>query len=110
MYSETTDRVFCFCCLCFDQGSRTSLVNDSLIDWAHLYVALKSHESNSSHMKFYQEWIKAESRLKGGNPVDRFEQLLIQKESECWKNVLTKLMDITLYPAEDNMAFWGEVQ
>jgi hypothetical protein len=35
------------------------------------------------------------------------EQLLIQKESERWKNVLTGLMNITLYFAENNMAFRG---
>jgi hypothetical protein len=28
MHSETRHRVFCFCCLCFDQGPRTSLGND----------------------------------------------------------------------------------
>jgi hypothetical protein len=60
MYSQTADHVFCFCCLCFDRSSRTSLASD----WAHLPPALKSHESGNSHMKFYQERIEAESRLK----------------------------------------------
>jgi hypothetical protein len=36
-------------------------------------------------MKFYQEWIEAESRLKGGNTIDKLEQLLIQKESALEK-------------------------
>jgi hypothetical protein len=99
--------VFCFCCLCFDQGSRTSLASNSFSDWEHLSPALKSHESCNSHMKFYQEWIEAESRLKGRNTIDKLKQLLIQKESECRKNVLTRLMNITLYLAENNMAFRG---
>jgi hypothetical protein len=107
MYSKTADCMFCFCCLCFDRGSRTSLASDGFNDWAHLFPALKSHESSNSHMKFYQECIEAESRLKGGNTVDKLEQLLIQKELERWKNVLTRLMIITLYLAENNMAFWG---
>jgi hypothetical protein len=58
-------------------------------------------------MKYYQEWIEAESRLKGGNTIDKLEQLLVQKESVCWKNVLTSLMNITLYLAEHTMAFRG---
>jgi hypothetical protein len=33
------------------------------------------------------------------------KQMLIQKESECWKYVLTRLINITLYLAENNMAF-----
>jgi hypothetical protein len=49
----------------------------------------------------------AESRLKGGNTIDKLEQLLIHKESERWKNVLTILMNITMYLAEKNMAFRG---
>jgi hypothetical protein len=36
------------------------------------------------------------------------EQLVIQKESERWKNVLTRLMNITLYFAGNSMAFGGK--
>jgi hypothetical protein len=46
-------------------------------------------------MKYYQERIEAESRLKGGNTIDKSEQLLIQREPELWKKVLTRLMNIT---------------
>jgi hypothetical protein len=107
MYSETTDHAFCSCCLCFGQGSKTSLANDGFNDWGHLSTALKSHKSGIGHMKFYQEWIEAESRLKGGNTIDKTEKLLVQKETERWKNALTRLMNITLYLAENNMAFQG---
>jgi hypothetical protein len=54
-----------------------SLADDGVSNWAHLSAALKSHESSSSHMKFYLEWIEAESRLKGGNTIDKLEQLVI---------------------------------
>jgi hypothetical protein len=91
MYSETTLRVFSFCCLCFDKGYRTSLANGGLDNWAHLSAAAKSHESSISQMKCYQNWIEAESRLKGGNTSDELEKLLIQEESERWKNVLIRL-------------------
>jgi hypothetical protein len=107
MYSETAGRVFCFCCLCLDRGSRTSSVSDGFNDWAHLFPALKCHESGNSHMKLYQKWIDAESRLKGGITIDKLEQILIQKQPERWKNVLTRLINITLYLAENNMAFRG---
>jgi hypothetical protein len=107
MHSETADHVFCVCCLCFDRGSRTSLASDGFNDWAHLSPALKCHENGNSHMKFYQEWMEVQSKLKGGNTIDKFERLLIQKESERWKSVLTRLMTITLYLAENNMAFRG---
>jgi hypothetical protein len=50
---------------------------------------------------------EAESSLKGGNTTDKLGELLIQKESEGWKNVMTRLMNIILHPAEKNMAFRG---
>jgi hypothetical protein len=56
-------------------------------------------------MKFYQELLEAESRLKGENASQKLEELLIQKESEGWKNILTRLMNITLYLAEKSMEF-----
>jgi hypothetical protein len=39
-------------------------------------------------VKFYQEWIEAESILKRGKAIDNLEQLLIQKKSERCKNIL----------------------
>jgi hypothetical protein len=45
------------------------------------------------------------SRLRGGNTIDKLNQLLILKESEHCKSVLTRLMNITFYPVENNMAF-----
>jgi hypothetical protein len=60
-------------------------------------------------MKFYQEWIQVESRLKGRNTIDKLEQLLIQKDSEHWKNVVTRLMNNTLYLAENDTAFQGNM-
>jgi hypothetical protein len=77
MYSENTDRVFWFRCLCSDQVSRISLVNDGFDNWAHLPTALKSHESSGRHMKFYQDWIEAGSRPKGGNTIGKLQQLVI---------------------------------
>jgi hypothetical protein len=107
MYPETRARLFYFCRLCFDQGSRTCLANDSFNDWAHLSTAQKYHESSNSHMKFYRKWIEVESRLKGRNTTDKSEQLLAQKESERRKNVLTRLMNITLYLVEKKCGIWA---
>jgi uncharacterized membrane protein len=36
---------------------------------------------------------------------DKLEQLLIQKELEHWKNILTRLINTVLYTAEHSMAF-----
>jgi hypothetical protein len=46
--------------------------------------------------------------VKGGITIDKLEQLLLQKESERWKNVLARIMNIILYLAENNTAFRGK--
>lgn len=66
---------------------------------------LKTHENSTSHNKFYLSWM--ELRLKIGKKLDCQEQYLIKKETTRWNIVLSRLMKITLYLAEDNMAFRG---
>nr|XP_047132570.1 LOW QUALITY PROTEIN: zinc finger MYM-type protein 1-like [Hydra vulgaris] len=58
VYSDSKNSVFCFCCLLFDNNSKSNLVSD-------------------------------------------------EKDSLRWQNVLLRLMNITLYLAENNMAFRG---
>ncbi|XP_025832224.1 zinc finger MYM-type protein 1-like isoform X2 [Agrilus planipennis] len=68
---------------------------------------LKIHENSTFHKKCYLSWIEAELRLKIGKTIDCQEQHLIRKETTRWNNVLSRLMHITLYLAENNMAFRG---
>jgi len=49
-----------------------------------------------------RSWIDNQRKNK---TIDKLEQLLIQKESEHWKNILTRLNNTVFYTAEHNMAF-----
>lgn len=106
LYSETKDSLFCFCCFCFDRNSRTSF-KSGFRDWYHLSESIKSHENSCAHIKNYQCWLEAESRLKGQTSIDKLEQIVIKKESERWCEVLNRLMNIILYLTENNSAFRG---
>nr|XP_047141318.1 zinc finger MYM-type protein 1-like [Hydra vulgaris] len=86
VYSDSKNSVFCFCCLLFDNNSKSNLVSDGFKKWRHLTETLGIHENSVSHMKCYQQW---------------------EKDSLRWQNVLLRLMNITLYLAENNMAFRG---
>ncbi|CAD0206693.1 unnamed protein product [Chrysodeixis includens] len=107
VYSISKDRVYCFCCRLFDSSSTSSLVSEGYNDWKHLSEMLKTHENSTSHKKFYLSWIETELRLKIGKTIDCQEQYFIKKETTRWNNVLSRLMHITLYLAENNMAFRG---
>lgn len=107
VYSISKDRTFCFCCRLFDNQSISNLVSEGCNDWKHLSETLKMHENSTLHKKFYCQWIEAEMRLKRGKTIDCEEQKLISRETLRWNNVLIRLMNITLYLAENNIAFRG---
>ncbi|XP_065679074.1 zinc finger MYM-type protein 5-like [Hydra vulgaris] len=52
-------------------------------------------------------WVETEIRLKTGKTIDNEEIKIIEKDSLRWQNVLLRLMIITLYLAENNVAFRG---
>ncbi|XP_026482013.1 zinc finger MYM-type protein 5-like [Ctenocephalides felis] len=107
IYSVSKDRVYCFCCRLFDSSSSSNLVSEWYNNWKHLSEILKNHENSTFHKKFYRSWIEAELRLKIGKTIDCQKQHLIKKETTRWNNVLSRLMHITLYLSENNMAFRG---
>ncbi|XP_047135550.1 zinc finger MYM-type protein 1-like [Hydra vulgaris] len=107
VYSDSKNSVFCFCCLLFDNNSKSNLVSDGFKKWRHLTEILGIHENSVSHMKCYQQWVETEIRLKTGKTTDNDEIKIIEKDSLRWQNVLLRLMNITLYLAENNMAFRG---
>ena len=106
-YSKNLNRVFCFCCFCFDYSSKSSLANKGYSNWQHISTALKKHEISSKHTRCYLDWIESEKRLKNKTAIDNKNQLLISKEVDHWSKVLERLMNIILYLAENNMALRG---
>lgn len=107
IYSVSQDRVYCFCCRLFDSNTVSNLVSEGYNNWKHLSEILKSQENSSSHKKFYLTWNDTEIPLKTGKTIDSEEQKIIRQETTRWNNVLTRLMHITLYLSENNLAFRG---
>ena len=60
-----------------------------------------------SHFESYSKWLETESRLKKDKGIDRLNQRLIKKEVQRWRDVLERLLSITLFLAEHNLAFRG---
>ncbi|XP_004206892.2 zinc finger MYM-type protein 1-like [Hydra vulgaris] len=107
VYSDSKNSVLCFCCLLFDNNSKSNLVSDGFKKWRHLTETLGIHKNSVSHMKCYQQWVETEIRLKTGKTLNNKEIKIIEKDSLRWQNVLLWLMNITLYLAKNNMAFRG---
>lgn len=83
------------------------MTTEGLSDWSNINAALKSHDSNPEHTKSMLKWRELELRLKKGQTIDHQELTLLQEERNRWRNVLTRLIGITLSLASRNLAFRG---
>ncbi|CAM5083790.1 unnamed protein product, partial [Natator depressus] len=72
-----------------------------------LAAALKPHEKSPSHFTAYFKWMEVESRLKLNKCLDVENQLIINVETQHWRNMLEHLISITLFLAKNNLAFQG---
>lgn len=108
VYSNESDAVFCFCCRIFESKSKSQLGQKSgLNDWKHLGERLRAHETSPEHFKYMVQWVEAETRLKGNVSIKQELLNQIRTESERWQEVLKRIVAITIYLAEHNIAFRG---
>lgn len=105
VYSKSSDRAFCFCCKLFNSLSSLGTIGNN--DWKHMTTTLTSHEKSSKHFIAYKKWHECELRLKLGKCIDNDLQRVINSEAQHWRNVLDRLMSITLYLSKHNLAFRG---
>lgn len=106
-YSNSADRVFCFCCKLFDPSPKSKLGSEGLNNWKHIGDSLKSHETSNEHFISYRKWLDAEKCLRTNSGIDAELQIHINKESAHWKAVLERLIAIVMYLSKNNLAFRG---
>lgn len=109
VYSKQNNSVFCFACKLFS-AKDVKLTTEGLSDWSNINAALKSHENNPEHTKSMLQWRELETRLRKGKTIDQQELTLLEAERKRWRNVLTRLIGITLSLASRNLAFRGSSQ
>ncbi|XP_028121102.1 zinc finger MYM-type protein 1-like [Camellia sinensis] len=109
VYSNASDKVFCFCCKLFKQDRNDiHLATDGLKDWKNMGNRLRSHETSNEHFICISKWIELESRSKQNETIDRSVQEQINKEREHWRQVLLRIIAIVITLAKNNLAFCGD--
>ncbi|XP_028116344.1 uncharacterized protein LOC114314100 [Camellia sinensis] len=59
VYSDASNKVFCFCCELFkEDGNKTQLVTNGFKDWKNLGHRLRSHETSNEHITCMSKWIE----------------------------------------------------
>lgn len=62
LYSESADRVFCFCCRLFGK-QKQQLSEEGFNDWKNLAMHLINHERSEEHRKHSDSWQQLSHRL-----------------------------------------------
>ncbi|XP_027842408.2 zinc finger MYM-type protein 1-like [Aphis gossypii] len=107
IYSKSSDSVFCFCCKLFNIGV-VSLTTNGNNDWKNISNILNRHETSTSHKKAYQNWKELETRCKRGKTIDNINEANLKIETEHWKNILRRIIELIKTLSSQNLAFRGK--
>ncbi|XP_068108911.1 zinc finger MYM-type protein 1-like [Hyperolius riggenbachi] len=108
-YSKTKDRLFCFPCKLFGTAATGGqMANEGCCDWKHLGEKLQQHEISGNHVKCVKVWLESAQRMSSGSAINNIMVEQIRKEKLHWRAVLTRILAIVQYLAENNSAFRGK--
>lgn len=110
VYSQLKDAAFCFCCKLYGTTSIGRLANEGSSDWKHLSGKLQAHEVSPDHVKRMKIWLEAVKRMSRGDAIDNKMIEQIRKEKFHWHAVLTRILAVVQYLAENNSAFRGKTE
>ena len=81
LYSESADRVCCFCCRLFGK-QKQQLSEEGFNDWKNLAMQLIKHERSEEHRKNADSWQQCSHRLETKTTIDNQNQDII--EAKRW--------------------------
>jgi hypothetical protein len=105
-YSPILDKAYCQPCWLFSDRRRPgyqSIWSEGVRDWKHLSEKITSHEKSQGHLSAcltYEQW-----RLHGC--LDEELESQIQREKHFWRQVLDRMLNVTLTLAMCNLPFRG---
>ncbi|XP_040372930.1 zinc finger MYM-type protein 1-like [Rosa chinensis] len=92
VYSESLDRIFCFCCKLFKKDEQKinlgNIAGVGYKDWKNLGRRLKDHETSNVHDYCMSRWIELKKRLQKNQTIDKSWQEQIAKDKEHWRQKL----------------------
>lgn len=109
VYSPSKNMLYCFCCRLFCTSTNTGINKfiSGFQDWWKLNPKLHNHESSPEHVSNLEKWKTLAVHLERNKTIDAQEQHLLNTEIKKWRSLLHRLLDITLFLAQQNLAFRG---
>ncbi|GBP90550.1 hypothetical protein EVAR_64670_1 [Eumeta japonica] len=99
-------KAYCEPCWLFANPASKKIQNvwmEGYDDWKHIVDAIERHETSKIHLDScltYQQW-----RLHGA--LDEEQESVTKKEKSFWRQVLSRLLEVTLILSTCNLAFRG---
>ena len=112
VWSKFKQSLFCFPCRLFSKlprASRSKLasalgrsVNDR---WKKLHDKIPEHKRSSSHKQCYMQWRQLQRSLTEGSTIEALMLENIKSNMDKWKQILHRILDVTLFLGERGLAF-----
>ena len=109
VYSLVSEKLYCFCCRLFavDVTETTSKFVTGFDKWWKLSPKLHNHETSEEHLCCLEKWKTLAAGLKLHKTIDAESIALMDREKKKWRDILHRLLDITLFLEKQNLAFRG---
>uniref|UniRef100_A0A8C6P238 Zinc finger MYM-type protein 1-like n=1 Tax=Nothobranchius furzeri TaxID=105023 RepID=A0A8C6P238_NOTFU len=114
-YSPSTDAMFCFSCRLFlheekHTSRKTCWKTEGFNRWRKALQKIKEHSASESHMCSMVRWIsfRKKSFEEAFEVADQVSQAAKDKERERNREILSRLIAVTLYLARQGLPFRGD--
>ncbi|CAH2296492.1 zinc finger MYM-type 1-like [Pelobates cultripes] len=110
VYSPSKQSLFCFCCRLFavdDKVTGASSFVTGFQLWWKLNPKVSDHEASEQHLTYLEKWKTLRARLKLQKCIDHVHQTTVDGEKRKWRDILHRLLDVTLFLAHQNLPFRG---
>lgn len=109
VYSVVSEKLYCFCCPLFAVSvtSTTSKFVTGFQTWWKLSPKVHNHETSGEHLCCLEKWKTLEAGLSLHKTIDTKSTSLMEMEKKKWRDILHRLLDITLFLVKQNLAFRG---
>lgn len=109
LYSPSSKKLYCYCCRLFaSEGDKSiSKFVSGFCQWWKLNPKVSQHESSNEHLSNLEKWKSLTMGLKLNKTIDKDNLKIINRETQKWRDILHRLLDVTLFLSEQNLAFRG---
>ncbi|KAL3888791.1 hypothetical protein ACJMK2_001152 [Sinanodonta woodiana] len=107
IYSESSDKIYCYYCKLFGNNSDIALATFGFNKWPNIHTRLAEHEKSKKHLESTLNCYELQRRLTAGITVDDKHEKLIRQETKRWNQVFERLVATVQFLAERNLASRG---